>query len=50
MERLYKQFLEHRREGHYLSKDQKLDLMKDALLVEGDSSFAAKGPLPAFYA
>lgn len=50
LQSLYTDFLAHRKEGHQLSREQKLSLMKDALTVDGDADFATGGALPSFFA
>jgi len=50
MSDLYNEFLQTRRsEKGFLTREQKLSLMRDTLTVEQGSGFSTQSVLPAFY-
>jgi hypothetical protein len=51
MSDLYNEFLQNRRnEKGFLTREQKLSLMRDTLTVEQGSGFSTQSVLPSFYA
>merc|ERR1712203_44723 len=51
MSELYNEFLANRRnEKGYLTREQKISLMRDTLTVEQGSGFSTSSVLPSFYA